>query len=83
MHYILLLYTPCEAFVRIEKCFTHKVYACIIQWNLSNPDTIGADKSVLNSEVVKYTNVAFGTDESVLFIEVSLIQRCPYSEVPL
>ena len=29
---------------------------------------------VLNSEVVKYTNVAFGTDESVLFREVSLIQ---------
>ena len=25
-------------------------------------------------EVVKYTNVAFGTDESVLFREVSLIQ---------
>ena len=27
--------------------------------------------------------MAFGTDESVLFIEVSLIQRCPYREVPL
>ena len=26
--------------------------------------------------------VAFGTGESVLFIEVSLIQRCPYREVP-
>ena len=25
--------------------------------------------------------MAFGTDESVLFIEVSLIQRCPYREV--
>ena len=29
---------------------------------------------VLNSGVVKYTNVVFGTDESVLFREVSLIQ---------
>ena len=27
--------------------------------------------------------MAFGTDESVLFMEVSLIQRCPYREVPL
>ena len=35
-----------------------------------------------NSEVVKYTNVSFGTDESVLFIEVSSIQRCFYREVP-
>ena len=30
-----------------------------------------------------YTNVVFETDESVLFIEVFLIQRCPYREVPL
>ena len=35
---------------------------------------------MLNSEVVKYTNVVFGTDESVLFIEVSLTQECPYRE---
>ena len=47
-----------------------------IQWNLSNPDTIGADLIEIQRllEVVKYTNVAFGTDESVLFREVSLIQ---------
>ena len=32
------------------------------------------ERGVLNSEVVKYTNVAFGTDESVLFRELSLIQ---------
>ena len=35
---------------------------------------------MLISEVVKYINVAFGTDESVLFIEVSLIQECPDRE---
>ena len=52
-----------------------------IQWNLSNLNTIGLDYNVLNSEVSSfqrllsiYTNVAFGTDESVLFREVSLIQ---------
>ena len=53
---------------------------------LSNLDTIGTVESVLNREmsgVVKYTNVAFGTDESVLFIEVSSIQGCLYREVPL
>ena len=27
--------------------------------------------------------MSFGTDESVLFIEVSLIHRCSYREVPL
>ena len=27
--------------------------------------------------------MAFVTDESVLFIEVSSIQRCPYREIPL
>ena len=37
-------------------------------------------RSVLISEVVKYTNVSFETDESVLLIEVSSIQRCPYRE---
>ena len=31
------------------------------------------ERGVLISEVVKYTNVAFGTGESVLFMEVSLI----------
>ena len=53
-------------------------HLCIgIQCNLFNPDTIGADSSVLNREasgVVKYTNVVFGTGESVLFIEVSSFQ---------
>ena len=41
------------------------------------------ERGVLKSEVVKYTNVVFGTDESDLFIEVSLIQGCPYRVVPL
>ena len=30
-----------------------------------------------------YTNVAFGTDKHLLFMEVCLIQRCPDREVPL
>ena len=31
----------------------------------------------------KYTIVAFGTDESVLFIEVSFIQECPIEKFHL
>ena len=51
-----------------------------VQWNLSNPDTLGAEESVLISEVSLisgvelYTNMAFGTAKSVLFIEVSSFQ---------
>ena len=30
-----------------------------------------------------YTNVSFGTDKHLLFMEVCLIQRCPDREVPL
>ena len=61
----------------------------ILQWNLFNQDTIGPH----SRGCFKYTNVTFGTDEvvlsnfgtdeSVLFIEVSSIQRCPDREVPL
>ena len=49
----------------------------IVLDNSSHPgqhwDNIGTDYNVLNSEseVVKYTNVAFETDEGVLFTEVS------------
>ena len=31
--------------------------------------------------VVKYTNVLLGVGESVLFMEVSLVQWCPYREI--
>ena len=51
-----------------------------IQWNLSNPDTLGTEESVLISlisGVVMYTNRVFGTAKCVLFIEVSLCQGCP------
>ena len=42
---------------------------------------VSEDDSDCISEVVEYTNVAFGTDESVLFIVVSSIQRCPDREI--
>ena len=60
-----------------------------IQWNPSNPDTIGPEESVLISEVSlisgveKYTHMVLGEEESVLFKEVSLFQGCPYSTVYL
>ena len=37
------------------------------------------NRGVLISGVVKNTNEAFGTDKSVLFMEVSAIQERPYS----
>ena len=36
-------------------------------------------RGVLISEVVKYTNVAFGTDESVLFMDVSFKEGFPFT----
>ena len=69
------------------------MYATIykhIQWNSSNPDTIGLEESVLIREVhvlisgvEKYTNMVLGEEESVLFREVSIFQGCPYRGVPL
>ena len=41
------------------------------------------ERGVLISGVFKYTNDVFGTEKSVLFMEVSSIQRCPYRGVPL
>ena len=60
-----------------------------IQWNLSNLDTIGPEKSVLIkrgvliSEVEMYANTVFGEGKCVLFREVSLIQGVLCREVPL
>ena len=49
-----------------------------------NQDITGTEESVLNSEVssfqrlFKYANGVFGTGGTVLFMEVSSIQRRPY-----
>ena len=45
----------------------------VVQWNLSNADTLGAEESVL----------AFGTAKSVLFIKVSSFQGVLIRGVPL
>ena len=41
------------------------------------------ERGVLISGVVKYKSDVFGTEKSVLFMEVSSIQGCPYRGVPL
>ena len=53
-----------------------------VQWNPSKPDTTGMD-GIVRCLHFKETNEGFGTDESVLFMEVSSIQGCPYRGVPL
>ena len=54
----------------------------LIRTPLGQISVLNSEVSLI-SEVVKYTNVAYGTDESVLFMEVSSIQWCPDREVPL
>ena len=61
-----------------------------IQWNPSNPNTIGSEESVLIREVslfqgLKSTQTWYilGEEECVLFREVSLFQGCPYRGVPM
>ena len=47
-----------------------------IQWNLSNPDTNGAEESVLFSEVSSFRNVC----KSGIYLgweKVSCLERCP------
>ena len=44
---------------------------------LSNGDTFGAIQSVIISEVILYIICAFGTNESVLIREVSLLRGPP------
>ena len=58
-----------------------------IQWNLSNPDTLGTETSVLIREVslfqgygivVNHTKMAFGQEKaSFIIIEVVLISGSP------
>ena len=57
-----------------------------MQWNLSNPDTNGAEESVIVSEVFSFQRLKcmqewyiLGAGKCVLFREVSSVQRCPYN----
>ena len=56
---------------------------CIVQWNLSNLDTNGADESVIFSEVSSFQRLKcmqewyiLGVRKGVLFREVSSVQEC-------
>ena len=57
-----------------------------VQWNLSNPDTNGAEESVIVSEVSSisevemHARVVLGVGKGVLFREVSSVQECPHRE---
>ena len=83
------MFTHIICIIHICTCvyiYTHNMYVqCIYSRTSLIQTPLGQikERGVLNSEVIKYTNVTFGTDESVLFREVSLIQECPYREVPL
>ena len=51
---------------------------CTVEPLLSGHHSSRLKLGVLNSGVVKYTNVTFGAGESGIFMEVSLIQGCPH-----
>ena len=56
---------------------------CTVEWNLSNPDSNGAEESVLVSdisEVEKHARVVLGVGNVVLFTEVSSVEGCPYTQ---
>ena len=64
-------------------------YVCV-WWNLSNPDTDGAEESVIVSEVSSFQRLKYmqdwyilGVGKGVLFREVSSIQGCPHRGVQL
>ena len=52
-----------------------------MQWNFYNPDTNGAEESVVVSEVSPIAIVILGVGEGVLFREVSSVQECRGSTV--
>ena len=59
---------------------------CIIQWNLSNLDTNGAEESVIVSEVSSFQTLKCVQEWYTWggpFREVSSVQECPHREVPL
>ena len=62
----------------------HKTH---LEWNRSNPDTNGAEESVIVSEVSSFQRLKcmqewyiLGVGKGVLFREVSLVQECPHRE---
>ena len=59
----------------------------LIQWNLSNQDTNGAEESVIVSEVSSFHRLKcmqewyiLGVGKGALFREVSSVQECPHRE---
>ena len=70
-----------------QGCVLTQPVATKIQWNLSNMDTnrvLNKLSLVLISEVQMDTRVVLVVGKGVLFREVSsIIQECPYREVPL
>ena len=64
----------------------HETQIIVLEWNLSNPDTNGAEESVVVSEVSSFqvemqARVVLGVGKGVLFRGVlSSVQECHYRE---
>ena len=54
-----------------------------MQWNLSNPDTNGAEESVIVSEVSSFQRLKCMQERYLGWEKVSSFEECPYRGVPL
>ena len=75
---------------RLYKTILHYSIQIYIKWNLSNPDTNGAEESVVVSEVSSFQRLKCMQEwylgwEKVSWEKVSSVQECPHREreVPL
>ena len=48
-----------------------------VQWNLSNPDTLGTEESVLISEVSRFQGLNCTQSRHLGQLKVSCLLRCP------
>ena len=57
---------------------TSSLRSCIIQWNPSNPDTIGPEESALIREVSLFHGLKSTQTRYLGRKNVSCLERCPY-----
>ena len=66
----------CMCFVCVCECIYLIVWYSI-QWNLSNPDTNGAEESVIVSEVSSFQRLKCMQEWYLGWEKVSCLERCP------
>ena len=75
-YYHSVMYS-CFVFIFHYKKYFHNK----IQWNLSNPDTLGTEESVLVSEVSRFQGLNCTQTWHLGQLKVSCLLRCPHFRV--